>query len=194
MAATAQSRELCSGHGGVRRSSPTGQRPGAAEGRRLEPGSPSFRNRARLACGEVREVQAGWGSCLPCVDVWIAQLTQRVMLDVDVSQMDEDIGTNCGVVHSIGIFQDVEQLSRQSGQVPSISGVRHPANHVAKKGDGHLQPRARLRHAAAYCGPLGVRDRRRRVGSGGLKSRVAQGFWLRGAGAARRLGILFGGM
>ena len=76
-------------------------------------------------------------------DAWItAQLTSRLMLDLDVAHINYDIGTVNGVVHLIGIAQDDEELSRVVGHARAIPGVRRVANHVAIKDAGPFRPPA----------------------------------------------------
>ena len=76
-------------------------------------------------------------------DAWItAQLTSRLMLDLDVAHINYDIGTANGVVRLIGIAQDEEELSRVVDHTRAIPGVRRVANHVAIKDAGPFRPPA----------------------------------------------------
>ena len=76
-------------------------------------------------------------------DAWItAQLTSRLMLDLDVAHINYDIGTVNGVVHMMGIAQDAEELSRVVDHARAIPGVRRVANHLAIRDAGSFRPPA----------------------------------------------------
>ena len=100
----------------------------------------------------IDELQVGeaLGVAAHARDAWItAQLTSRLMLDLDVAHINYDIGTVNGVVHMIGIAQDAEELSRVVDHARAIPGVRRVANHVAIKDAGSFRPPA---HPPRCCG------------------------------------------
>ena len=133
-----------------------------AEGRLLLRGvvaSPEAQARAVELAGRaasVREVidelQVGkaLGVAAHARDAWItAQLTSRLMLDLNVAHVNYDIGTANGVVHMMGIAQDKEELSRVVDHARAIPGVRRVANHVAIGDAGLFRPPA---HPPRCCG------------------------------------------
>ena len=135
------------------------------EGRVLLTGvvaSPEDRARAVELAGRaagVREVidelqvDQAPGIAVHARDAWItAQLSLRLLFDLDVAHINYDIGTASGVVHMMGIAQDKEELSRVVSHARAIPGVRRVANHVAIKEGGRLRPPARSLRGSDCCG------------------------------------------